>query len=136
MAAWQRLVSTPLMTASLKEQAAPLSGCQATSKPQSPSACYWNPVGCLFAPKRRPDQREGTGHPSKGKAAPQGKAYFCFDFRLILIALQSQRRASGFTRGVTYTQDSHFEQRKHPRRSRNAATTGSKSFLPKLAHSL
>jgi hypothetical protein len=57
-------------------------------------------------------------------------------FRLILIALQAQRRDSGMPRGVTYIHESQSSQRKQVRSSLNAATTGVKSFLPKLAHSL
>lgn len=66
----------------------------------------------------------------------QSPAYFGLGFRLRLIALQPQRKDSGIPRGVTYNQDSQHSQRKHPRSSLKAATTGSKSFLPKLAHSL
>jgi len=64
------------------------------------------------------------------------KAYFDLDFRLKFAALQAHRRLSGFVRGVMYNQESHLSHRKHARSSWNAATTGSKSFLPKLAHSL
>jgi hypothetical protein len=63
-------------------------------------------------------------------------AYFGFGFKFRLIALQAQRRNSEFIRGVMYSQDLQVSQLKHPRRSLNAATTGSKSFFPKFAHSL
>lgn len=62
--------------------------------------------------------------------------HFGFGFKLKLMALQAQRNESGLLRGVTNSQDSHLPQLKHPSRSLNEPTTGSKSFLPKLAHSL
>ena len=64
------------------------------------------------------------------------ESYFGFGLRLKLIALQPQRNDSGAPRGVTCTQASQVSQRKHARSALNAATTGSKSFFPKLAHSL
>ena len=63
--------------------------------------------------------------------------YFGFCFRLRLIEVQLQRRDSGALRfGVTYTQESQESQRNRPRSYLNAATTGSKSFFSKLAHTL
>jgi hypothetical protein len=75
----------------------------------------------------------GQGH---GTRVNPSTSYFGFGFRLRLIALQPQRRDSGFPRGVTCSQDSQASQRKQARSSLNAATTGSKSFFPKFAHSL
>ena len=62
--------------------------------------------------------------------------YLVFGFRLRLITLHPQRRDSGVPRRVTCTQDLQVSQLKHSRSSLNALTTGSKSFFPKLAHSL
>ncbi len=68
--------------------------------------------------------------------ATKNRAYFGFGLRFKLIALHPQRSDSGIPRGVTWTQDSQVSQRKHARNTLNAATTSSKSFFPKLAHSL
>lgn len=62
--------------------------------------------------------------------------HFGFGFKFRLMALQAQRNESGFPRGVMNSQESHLSQLKHLSSSLNAPTTGSKSFLPKLPHSL
>lgn len=63
-------------------------------------------------------------------------AHFGLCFRLKLTVLQAQRRESGLVRGITYNHDPQLVQRKQASNSLNAATTGVKSVLPKLAHSL
>src|SRR6266566_2754132 len=64
------------------------------------------------------------------------KSYFDFALRFRLIALQPHRSVSGIPRGVTCTQDWHVSHRKQASKSLKTATTGWKSFFPKLAHSL
>lgn len=80
--------------------------------------------------------REIQNHRKQNTRMRHAAAHFGFVFRLMLVTLQAHRRVSGFPRGVTYNQDSHFAHRKHSRSSLNAVTTGSKSRFPKLAHSL
>ena|ERR1700731_3608567 len=98
----------------------------------------WDDVQAVLA-ANRVERATGARHPSllTGMVTTALRAaYFGFGIRLRLIALQAQCRDSGFPRGVTCNQDSQVSQRKHPRSSLNAVTTGSKSLFPKLAHSL
>jgi len=68
---------------------------------------------------------------------PPGAHVFGLVFRFKFTLPQTHRSASGSARfGVTYSHDLHLSQRRQSRRPLNAATTGWKSFFPKLAHSL
>jgi hypothetical protein len=128
---------------SLSKPAAPVSACRRDfddrtgPQPLVPSRAS---AAALVGPGTAPSPSYHTGLMTsplpRAAARPPPLLYFGFGFRLRLIALQAQRRESGFTRGVAYSQDSHPSQPKHPSSSLKAATTGSKSFFPKLAHSL
>src|SRR6266481_1446031 len=83
-----------------------------------------------------PPKADKNKKPAPARDNQVKPAYLDFDLRLRLMALQPQRSDSGIPRGVTCTQDWQVSQRNPARRVLNAATTGSKSFLPKFAHSL
>jgi hypothetical protein len=79
-------------------------------------------------------------HPGKGHSRSGHEGYWWSGGRvtilekiLRLVVAHGQRSASGAPRDGVVSQASQVGQTKHLRSSLNAATTGSKSFLPKFA---